>query len=77
MPLSIQAVPVACVQETVGKEWPIAILLGTQLRFLLDKIKEQFTGQNIPVTVIDPEIYGLMDREKALKEVLKLIKNNK
>ncbi|MGX7151166.1 PTS sugar transporter subunit IIB [Enterococcus ureasiticus] len=77
MPLEITAFPVARAQEVVDQEKPVAILLGPQVRFLLEKTKEQFVPQGIPVAAITPEIYGMMDGEKALKEALKLIKSNK
>lgn len=77
MPLEITAFPVARAQEVVDKEKPVAILLGPQVKFLLEKTQAQFAPQNIPVAAIEPEIYGMMDGEKALKEALKLIKQNK
>lgn len=77
MPLQISAYPVARAQEMVDKEKPVAILLGPQVRFLLEKTKEKFSPQGIPVATISPDIYGMMDGEKALKEVLALIKNSK
>ncbi|MGX4686972.1 PTS sugar transporter subunit IIB [Vagococcus sp. JNUCC 83] len=77
LPLDITAYPVARIKEIVDKERPIAVLLGPQVRFLLSKTKEEFEPQGIPVMAIDPEIYGAMDGEKALKEALKLAKNNK
>lgn len=77
LPLDITAYPVARIKEIIEKERPIAVLLGPQVRFLLNKTKEEYEPQGIPVMVIDPEIYGAMDGEKALKEALKLAKNNK
>ncbi len=77
MPLEITAFPVARAQEVVEQEKPIAILLGPQVRFLLEKVRTQFSPHNIPVAAISPEIYGMMDGEGALKEALKLIKKNK
>lgn len=77
MPLQITAFPVARAQEVVDKEKPVAILLGPQVQFLFEKTKDQFAPQGIPVAVIPPEIYGMMDGEKAMKEALKLIKQNK
>ncbi|MGC3313544.1 PTS sugar transporter subunit IIB [Enterococcus faecalis] len=77
MPLMITAFPIARAQEVVEAEKPVAILLGPQVRFLLEKTKEQFASQGIPVAAITPEIYGMMDGEKALKEALRLIKQNK
>ncbi|AIM24541.1 PTS sugar transporter subunit IIB [Melissococcus plutonius] len=77
MPLEINAFPIAQAQEMVDREKPVAILLGPQVRFLLEKTKEQFKQQNIPVAAIEPETYGMMDGEKAVKETLKLIKQHK
>ncbi|HHD9677979.1 TPA: PTS sugar transporter subunit IIB [Enterococcus faecalis] len=77
MPLMITAFPIARAQEVVEAEKPVAILLGPQVRFLLEKTKEQFAPQGIPVAATAPEIYGMMDGEKALKEALRLIKQNK
>ena len=77
LPLDITAYPVARIKEIVEKERPIAVLLGPQVRFLFNKTKEEYESQGIPVMVIDSEIYGAMDGEKALKEALKLAKNNK
>ncbi|WP_122646257.1 PTS sugar transporter subunit IIB [Enterococcus mediterraneensis] len=77
MPLEITAYPAIRAEDIVAQEKPIAILLGPQVRFLLDKVKKQFEPQGIPVGTISPEIYGMMDGEKALKEALKLIKNKK
>ena len=77
MPLMITAFPIARAQEVVEAEKPVVILLGPQVRFLLEKTKEQFAPQGIPVAAITPEIYGMMDGEKALKEAQRLIKQNK
>lgn len=77
MPLEISAYPVARAQEVVENDKPIAILLGPQVQFLLDKTQKQFEPLNIPVAVIPSDIYGTMDGEKAMKVVLKLVKDNK
>lgn len=39
MPLMITAFPIARAQEVVEAEKPVAILLGPQVRFLLEKQK--------------------------------------
>lgn len=77
MPLEIAAYPVARIKEVTEKETPIAILLGPQVRFLLEQTKNDYEPKGIPVMSIDPEIYGMMDGERALKETLKLVKENK
>ena len=77
MPLEIAAFPVARVKEMVEKERPIAIVLGPQVRFLLDKIKTEYEAQGIPVSSVAPEAYGMMDGERALKDILKSVKTFK
>ena len=77
MPLEITAFPTIRAEEIVAKEKPVCILLGPQVRFLEDKMKQQFNPMGIPVAAISPDIYGMMDGERALKEALALIKNNK
>lgn len=77
MPLEIAAYPVARAAEMVEQEKPVAILLGPQVRFLLAKTTEQFEPMGIPVGTIEPEVYGMMDGEKALKDALKMIKSKK
>lgn len=77
MPLEITAFPTIRAQDAVEEKKPICILLGPQVRFLEDKMKETYNPMGIPVAAIKPEIYGMMDGEKALKEALALIKKNK
>ncbi len=77
MPLEIEAFPAIHAEEKVEQEKPIAILLGPQVRHLGDKMKATFEPQGIPVGTIAAEAYGMMDGERALKDVLKLIKENK
>ncbi|EOH85824.1 PTS sugar transporter subunit IIB [Enterococcus villorum] len=77
MPLEIQAFPAIHAEDKVEKEKPIAILLGPQVRHLSDKMKGTFEAQGIPVGMIATEAYGMMDGERALKDVLKLIKESK
>lgn len=77
MPLEIAAFPAIRAEEKVEEERPIAILLGPQVRHLSDKMKATFEPQGIPVATIAPEAYGMMDGEKAMKDVLKLIKERK
>lgn len=47
------------------------ILLGPQVRFLLDKIRAVAGGT--PVDVIDMMAYGMMDAPKVLDQAIKLI----
>ncbi|MDA9462836.1 PTS system, cellobiose-specific IIB component [Enterococcus mundtii 3F] len=77
MPLEIAAFPAIHAEEKVAQEKPVAILLGPQVRHLASKMKETFEPMGIPVGTIAPETYGMMDGEKALKDVLGLIKKSK
>lgn len=77
MPLEITAFPAIRAEDIVEEEKPVCILLGPQVRFLEEKMKGLFNPMGIPVAIITPEIYGMMDGEKALKEALMLIKKNK
>lgn len=67
--IMIKAVPVATAEEEArdGK-WDI-ILLGPQVRFQLNTLKERI-GEKIPVEVIDMRDYGMMNGPKVLKEAL-------
>lgn len=47
------------------------VLLGPQLRFALQSIKDMFPGK--PVEVIDMRVYGTIDGAKALEQALGLI----
>ncbi|MEF2609892.1 MAG: PTS sugar transporter subunit IIB [Faecalicoccus sp.] len=47
------------------------VLIGPQLKFALQNIKEMFPDK--PVDVIDMRVYGMIDGEKALQQALDLI----
>ena len=65
----IWAVP----EAQAGSEAPKAdvILLGPQVRFLLDKVKQ--VAGDIPVDVIDMQAYGMMRGDKVLDQAMNLI----
>lgn len=50
------------------------ILVGPQVRFRLNGIKEQVKNA-IPVDVIDMRTYGMMDGAKVLDQALKMIED--
>ena len=50
------------------------ILVGPQVRFRLNGIKEQ-VKHAIPVDVIDMRTYGMMDGAKVLDQALKMIED--
>ncbi|TDT51074.1 PTS sugar transporter subunit IIB [Fonticella tunisiensis] len=50
------------------------VLLGPQVKFALPKAKKLCDERNIPVDVISPVDYGMMNGEKVLDQALRLIK---
>lgn len=54
------------------KEGANAVLLGPQIRFALDEVKEKVAGK-IPVMAIDTRDYGMMRGDKILKDTIKAI----
>lgn len=49
------------------------VLLGPQVRFMLPKAKQICEPLGIPVDVIAPQDYGMMNGAKVLENALKLI----
>lgn len=50
------------------------VLLGPQIRYALAKIKKVCDEKNIPIEVIAPQDYGMMNGEKVLDQALRLLK---
>ncbi|GAJ26848.1 PTS system, cellobiose-specific IIB component [Liquorilactobacillus sucicola DSM 21376 = JCM 15457] len=69
----IFACPAAEVDEKLKQENVNSILLGPQVRYLLDNIKKKVEGKPIKVDVIDMQAYGMMNGAKVLEQGLKLI----
>ena len=72
----IWAVSETALTTEYGNEPCDVLLIGPQVRFRLNAIKEQTKGE-VPVEVIDMKDYGMMNGEKVLKSAIKLIKSNK
>lgn len=49
------------------------LLLGPQIEYLEDEIKEKYEPKGIKVAVIDMMDYGTLNGEKVLKESLELL----
>lgn len=49
------------------------LLLGPQVRFLLNKLKTSFQAKNVPVDVINTIDYGTMNGAKVLKQAQDLL----
>ena len=44
------------------------VLLGPQVRYMLDDFQKKLADTNIPVEVIDMVAYGMMDGQKVLNQ---------
>ena len=53
------------------------ILIGPQITFAFNAIKEQVAGKGIPVDIIKAQDYGMCDGEKVLEHAEKLYNDSK
>lgn len=51
------------------------VLIGPQMRFLLDDLRQEAEKRGIPIDVIDMQAYGLADGKAVLDQALRLIGN--
>lgn len=73
LPVEIKAYSHSKIQEIVDQTHPDCILLGPQVKYLLEETEKRF-GKYAPVAVIDMADYGAMNGEKVLKKAVALIK---
>ncbi|SHM45657.1 PTS system, cellobiose-specific IIB component [Caldanaerovirga acetigignens] len=52
------------------------VLLGPQIRFMLQKVKEKGAKYNVPVDAIDPIDYGRCNGANVLEKALKMTEKN-
>jgi PTS system cellobiose-specific IIB component len=50
------------------------LLYGPHLKYLEKELIEKVSGRNIPISIIDQSIYGMIDGERTLDLILELIK---
>lgn len=74
LPIEVKAYPIGKLEEIVAELHPDCILLGPQVKYLLEKTVAEFGKSGIPIAVIDTNDYGMMNGEKVLKAAIKLIK---
>ena len=67
----IEAQPVTEYADVAGN-YDI-ILIGPQIRYQLDEIKNVAKNNGIDADVIDPMAYGMLDGKKVLEQAKKLI----
>ncbi len=76
LPIECKAFSYKKIQDIIEETTLDCILIGPQTKFLFDEINNKY-GSEIPVMVIDPVDYGVMDAEKVLKKALVLMKKFK
>lgn len=77
LPVEVKAFPYEELADVYEKEHPDCILLGPQVKFMLENIKGKYEEKGTPVAVIDAGDYGAMNGEKVLTSAILMIKNNK
>ncbi|WP_246583048.1 PTS sugar transporter subunit IIB [Clostridium simiarum] len=70
--ISINAYPEADMAQKI-QNVDVA-LIGPQVRYALTKMKKLCDEKGVPIDVISPQDYGLMNGEKVLDQALKLAK---
>lgn len=69
----IKAVSADLIPNLVEKDMPDCILLGPQIRYMVDSLKPITEKNNIPLAVITIQDYGRMDGSAVLKQAEKLM----
>ncbi len=77
LPVEVKAFPVRSLMKILEEKGIDCVLLGPQVRHLLEDTKERTAPYHIPVAVIDSVDYGMMDGEKVLKKSILLMKKYK
>ncbi|MEG6567193.1 PTS sugar transporter subunit IIB [Thermoanaerobacterium saccharolyticum] len=70
--VAVDAYPEAQMEKYV--EEADVVLLGPQVKFILPKAKKICSEKGVPVDIINPVVYGMMDGEKVLDQALSLAK---
>ncbi|MEW8973436.1 MAG: PTS sugar transporter subunit IIB [Tissierellaceae bacterium] len=77
LPLEVKAFSIKILEKILEEKHPDCVLLGPQVRHLLEDTKKRVASYDVPVGVVDSVDYGMMDGEKVLKKAILLMKNYK
>lgn len=78
LPIEIVAYPHGKLPSVIEKQsLPDVILLGPQVKYLLEETRQRFQDLNIPIMMISQEDYGMLNSDKVLKQALLAMKENK
>lgn len=70
LPIEVKAFPIGKMGEIIDQFNPDCILLGPQVKYLLDDTVQRYGHLNKPIFVIDMQDYGVMNGEKVLKTAI-------
>lgn len=68
--LKVDAFPLEEMDEIMNKDKPDLVLLGPQIQFMFDEVKEKYSDKEVPILVIDSLQYGMMDGHGVLETAL-------
>ena len=71
--VSIETLPEAQMEKRIDDDVDV-VLLGPQIRYALRRAKKLCDEKKIPVDVINSVDYGMVDGEKVLEKVIKMMK---
>ncbi|MHB9146255.1 MAG: PTS sugar transporter subunit IIB [Symbiobacteriia bacterium] len=74
LPYDIIAIPTATVDEWADRA--DVLLLGPQVKWQMERIKQQVGDKGFPIADIPPMMYGAMQGDKAIDLVLQLLGQN-
>ncbi len=74
MAATIFAVPVSEAEDYLSEKKVDVLLLGPQVRYLLEDLQEKLASKGIPVDVIPMTDYGMMKGDKVLDLAESLMK---
>lgn len=77
LPFEVKAFPIGTLGEVIDREDPDCILLGPQVKYLLEDTVTRYGANGKPIMVIDSADYGMMDGEKVLKKAIMQMKKAK
>ena len=67
--VAVNAYPMAKIAELIGDA--DIVLLGPQVRFKLNSFQKEYGDKGVPIVVIEPTDYGMLNGDNILNTVLK------
>ena len=77
LPIEVIAYPHGQLRKIMETNRPDVIMLGPQVKYLLEETKERFGSYDIPILLIDQNDYGMLNGEAVLKQAVKAMKLRK